>query len=92
MRHKLSNAEALGCANCRPISLLPVFSKIFENIVYKRLYHHLTSNSILVKEQFGFKCNSSTEIAIYTSINNILSSPNNRIIVGGLFCDTSKSF
>jgi hypothetical protein len=38
------------------------------------MYHHLTSNNILVKEQFGFRCNNSTEIAIYTLINNILSS------------------
>ena len=59
--------------NYRPISLLPVFSKIFEKFVYKTLYHHLTSNNILVKEQFGFRCNNSTEIAIYTLINNILS-------------------
>jgi len=49
-------------------------------------------NSILVKELFGFKCNNSTEIAIYTLINNILSSLNNKIIVGGLFCDLPKAF
>jgi hypothetical protein len=66
--------------------------KDFEMIIYKRLYHHLTLNNILVKEWFGFSCNSSTEIAIYTLINNILSFPNNRIIVGGLFCDLQKAF
>jgi len=64
--------------NYRPISLHPVFSKIFEKIIYERLYHHLTSNNILVKEQFGFRCNNSTEIAIYTLINNILSSHNKK--------------
>ena len=78
--------------NYRPISLLPVFSKIFEKVIYKRVYCHLTLNSILVKEQFGFRYNSSTETAIYTLINNILSSLNNRIIVGGLFCDLQKAF
>jgi hypothetical protein len=64
----------------------------YEKIKYKRLYHHLASNNILVNEQFGFRCNSSTEIAIYTLINNILSSLNNRIIVGELFCDLQKAF
>jgi hypothetical protein len=60
--------------------------------MYQRLYHHLTSNNILVKEQFGFRCNNSTEISIHMLINNILSSLNNKIIVGGLFCDLQKAF
>ena len=47
---------------------------------------------ILIKEQFGFRCTNSTEIAIYTLINRILSSLNNKIIVGGLFCDLQKAF
>jgi hypothetical protein len=41
-------------SNYMPISLQPAFSKIFEKIIYKRQYHHLTFNNILGKEQFGF--------------------------------------
>ena len=78
--------------NYRPISLLPVFSKIFEKIIYKRIYLHLTSNNVLVKEQFGIRCNNSTEIAIYTVGNKILASLNNKIIVSGLFCNLQKAF
>ena len=63
-------------ANYRPILLLPVFSKIFEKVLYKRLYNHLLLNNILVKEQFEFRCNTSMEMAIYTLINNILLSLN----------------
>ena len=50
--------------NYKPISLLPVFSKIFEKVLYKKLYNHLSINNILVTEQFGFKCNTSTDMAI----------------------------
>ena len=79
-------------SNYRPISILPVFSKIFEKVLYKRLYNHLSLNNILAKEQFGFRCNTSTEMAIYTLINNILSSLNTKTLVGGLFFDLQKAF
>jgi len=46
---------------------------------------------VLVKEQFGFRCNNSTEIAIYTLINNILLSLNNKIIVDVLFYDLQRA-
>jgi len=38
--------------NYRPISLLISFSKIIVKISYKRLYHHININNILVKEQW----------------------------------------
>jgi hypothetical protein len=82
----------LNTSNYRPISLLPVFSKIFEKILYRRLYQHLTINNILTKEQFGFRCNTSTETALYALISNILSTLNNNLMVGGLFCDLQKAF
>jgi hypothetical protein len=40
-------------SNYRPISLLPAFSKIFEKLIYKRLYHHLTLNNILVRSNLA---------------------------------------
>ena len=86
------NGDKAFITNYRLISLFPVFSKIFEKIIYKRLYYHLTTNNILVKDQFGFRCNNSTEIAIYILLNNILSHLNNKIIVGGLFCDLQNAF
>jgi hypothetical protein len=51
--------------NYRPISFFPLFSKIFEKVLCIRLYIHLSSNNVMVKEQFGFRCNTSTEMAIY---------------------------
>jgi hypothetical protein len=69
----------------RPISLLPAFSKMFEKILYKILYQPLITNNILTKEQFRFRCNTATEIAIYALINNILSALKNKLLVGGLF-------
>jgi hypothetical protein len=84
--------DKLSTYNYRPISLLPVFSTFFEKIWYKRLYQHLTTNNTLTKETFGFRCNTSTETAIYALINNTLSSFNNKLVVGRLFCDLQKAF
>ena len=40
-------------SNYRPISLLNVFSKLLEKIMYKRLYSYLNSNNKLYQYQFG---------------------------------------
>jgi len=79
-------------ANNRPISLLTSFSKIIEKIIYKRLYRHLKENNILVKEQFGFREKSSTDMATYALLNTVLSSLDKELLVGGIFCDLQKAF
>jgi hypothetical protein len=84
--------DKLSTSHYRRISLLPAFSKIFEKIICKRLYQHLARNNIFTKAQFGFRCNASTEMAIYALINNVLSSLNNKLMVGGLFFELQKAF
>ncbi|GFX83325.1 putative RNA-directed DNA polymerase from transposon X-element, partial [Trichonephila clavipes] len=44
----------------RPISLLPVLSKITEKIIQKRLCQHLNDNDILIPQQHGFRAGLST--------------------------------
>ena len=79
-------------SNYRPISLLTSFSKIIEKIIYKRLYCHLSSNNILVNNQFGFREKLSTELATYSLLNTILPSLDMKHFVGGLFFDLQKAF
>ena len=40
--------------NCRPISLLPIFSKIFEKLLFDAIYSHLSENKLLTPNQSGF--------------------------------------
>jgi len=49
-------------------------------------------NNILVQEQYGFRTHSSTEQAVFTSMNSILTAMNNNQMVGGIFCDLQKAF
>jgi hypothetical protein len=48
------SGDKSSSSNYRPISLLPVFSKIFEKVIYKRLFDHLNSNVILNEHQYDF--------------------------------------
>ena len=51
-------------SNYRPISILPVFSKVLERFMYNRVYNHLDSKSLLYEKQFDFHRNNSTENAV----------------------------
>ena len=84
--------DRLDITNYRPISLLPSFSKIFEKIIFRRLIQHFDCNKILANEQFGFRSKSSTDLPSYNLINDILMALNNRLLVGGIFCDLGKAF
>jgi hypothetical protein len=55
----------------RPVSLLTSFSKIFEKVIYNRLLQHTKENNIIVMDQYGFKSNSSTELAIFKLTNQL---------------------
>jgi len=56
------------------------------------LYQQINQNNILANEKYGFRNNSSTEKASFELINEILLALNNKLTVGGIFCDTEKAF
>jgi hypothetical protein len=78
--------------NYRPISLLTSFSKIFEKIIFSKLQHHIDINNILAQEQYGFQTKLTMDMATFTAINNILLALNNKLAVGGIFCDLTMAF
>ena len=57
--------------NYRPISLLPVFSKVFEKVVYKQTYQYFISNQLLLSKQHGFRNHHSTETATIEFIDHV---------------------
>ena len=78
--------------NYRPISTLPIFGKIFEKIIYNRLYNFLQSNNVIYENQFGFRKQHSTSHAVNYSINKILSEIERKKHMIGIFIDLSKAF
>ena len=79
--------------NYRPISVLPIFGKIFEKIIlYNRLYSFLTSEGMMYKKQFGLRKHHSTAHGINYSINQIINELQQKKHVIGIFIDLSKAF
>ena len=65
---KKGSKRELG--NYRPISVLPLVSKIFENIIYHQLYDYLQENSLLNTYKSGFRSMHSTLTALLETTNN----------------------
>ena len=79
-------------SNYRPISLLPVFSKIYEKLMYKRLYSFLKTQEILFSLQFGFQENHSIDHALISMTESIRSTLDDKQFGCGIFIDLHKAF
>ena len=79
-------------SNFRPISVLPILSKIFERAIASRLSNFIHKFSIISLNQFGFQKNKSTVDAIINLIEHIYSSLDKKHHTIGLFIDLKKAF
>ena len=77
-------------SNYRPVSILPIFSKILERIMYNRLVNYI--NGMLNKNQFGFRKDHSAAMALMCLVDKISNAIENGDFVLGLFLDFSKAF
>ena len=59
-------------SNYRPISLLPVLSKILEGIMKAQIVSFFEGNSLLNRYQFGFRAGLCTTDAILSFVNQAL--------------------
>ena len=78
--------------NYRPISMLPILGKLFEKLIYSRLYSFLITKNVIYDKQFGFRKKHSTAHAINYSVNKIISEIEKSNHVIGIFLDLSKAF
>ena len=78
--------------NYWPVSVLPLFSKIFERLMYNRLLSFVNKCQLLYEYQFGFRCGHSPELALTCLVDKISNALENGEYVLGLFLDFSKAF
>ena len=86
------NDDCTKINNYRPVSVLPVLSKVFEKIMYRRILDFINKNNILYQFQFGFREKYNTSFALLTLIDKISSAIDKGEYVIGLFLDLSKAF
>ena len=71
----------------RPISILPIISKIFEKIIYATVSNFLSENKLLTNFQYGFRNNASTELAVSVIYESFLENMNKGETTCAVFLD-----
>jgi hypothetical protein len=66
-------------------------SKIFETLMQRRILKHPTKYNILSTEQCCFRLGLGTDNATDKLTTEILNAMNNKLLVGGIFCDLEKA-
>lgn len=79
-------------SNYRPISMLPIFNKILELLIYRRLLSFLNANDFFYSKQYGFRERSGTHTAVYEVLNEIYLKLDDGLAVSALFLDLRKAF
>ena len=87
---KSGNPFSFG--NYRPISLLPILSKILEKVVYFQLLDFLTSQNFLFPYQFGFRQKHSTYMPIALLYDKITLALSKNKVCAAIYLDFSKAF
>ena len=78
--------------NYRPISILPVLSKVLEKHVHESLYDYLKSFDLLHKTQSGFRAQHSCETALVNMVDSWLNAMDNGKMIGVVLVDFKKAF
>ena len=84
--------DVQSVTDLRPISLLPVVSKIFEKIIYSQIIKYLLSNNLLPDTQSGFRKQYSTASVLLKVTDDIIQAADNKETSALVLLDFSKAF
>ena len=76
--------------NYRPISVLPVVSKLIERVVFIQFYGYLNGNNLLTESQSGFRPRFSTETTLLEETNEWIKNIDKSLLNGVIFLDLQK--
>ena len=82
----------LSISNYRPISLLSNINKIFEKLIFNRVYGFLESHNAIYEHQYGFRKQHSTNHALINITDKIRDALDKNLLAVGVFIDFQKAF
>ena len=78
--------------NYRPISIIPVFAKLLERLMYNRIISFLYVNKVLSEAQNGFRKGKSIDTMVQSFIGRIQKALDKRVHTIGIFIDLTKAY
>ena len=79
-------------SNYRPISILPVLSRLVEKLVYNQLYKYLDRHKFPYKHQSGFRPIHSVAICLLSNTNGWYLNLDDKKYTGTVFIDLKRAF
>ena len=79
-------------ANFRPISLLPCVSKVFEKLMFTRLYQHIVTNDLLNERQSGYRPGHNTQLQLVYLVDKLHKSLDDGEDLTIVYLDISRYF
>ena len=78
--------------NYRPVSILPVASKVLEKIVYNQMHNYLEQNNLIDAFQSGFRSAHSTDTALTCLADKLRANIREGLYTGMVLIDIQKAF
>ena len=78
--------------NYRPISVTPIFAKLFEKLLIFQMMDHINKNNVLNKEQFGFQNKKSSTDAVLFFTETVLENLENGQNTAAIFLELAETF
>ena len=84
--------QSSSLSNFCPISILPVFSKVLERVVYDQVVNHFNVHNLFSSRQSGFRAGYSTQDVLLHVSDSWLRAVDTGQYVGAIFLDLAKAF
>jgi exonuclease III len=86
------NNNPTDLVDYRPISVLPILSKVFERLILNQITEYIESKAVYHQEQSGFRKGHSTTTILHKLKDDILTTMKKGEVTLSIFADFSKAF